>query len=85
MNSEEVKRKLMLFFKNNLLYNESMDEIEEDESLIQDGYIDSTGIIELVSFIEMTFGFKVFDREILPENFDSIKRIHNYVCGKVAS
>jgi acyl carrier protein len=44
----------MLFFQNNLLYNESTDEIDEEESLIQEGYIDSTGIIELVSFIEKT-------------------------------
>lgn len=83
MNSQAVKDKLLLFFQNNILYSEPMNEIDGDESLIDNGYIDSTGIIGLVTFIEKTFNFKVYDHEILPENFDSINSIYNYINNKV--
>ena len=81
--SIEVKDKLLVFFQNNILYNESINEIDGDESLIDSGYIDSTGIIGLVSFIEKTFDFRVYDHEIIPENFDSINNIYNYIENKL--
>ena len=83
MNSNEVRNKLYVFFKNNVLYNESTDEIDCDESLIDNGYIDSTGIIGLVTFIEKTFNFKVYDHEIIPENFDSINKILAYINTRI--
>jgi acyl carrier protein len=83
MNSGDVKDKLLLFFQNNILYNESMNEIDGDESLIDNGYIDSTGIIGLVTFIEKTFNFRVYDHEIIPENFDSINSIYTYINKKM--
>lgn len=81
--SKEVKDKLSVFFQNNILYNESVNEIDGDESLIDSGYIDSTGIIGLVGFIEKTFHFKVYDHEIIPENFDSINNIYAYIDKKL--
>jgi len=83
MNSTDVKDKLLIFFQNNILYNGSMNEIDGDESLIDNGYIDSTGIIGLVTFIEKTFNIKVYDHEILPENFDSINSIYMYINSKL--
>jgi len=85
MNSNDVREKLMSFFRNNILYDESINEIDGDESLIDNGYIDSTGIIGLVTFIEKTFNFKVKDHEILPENFDSINRLNTYINSKIAN
>lgn len=84
MNSKDVKDKLLVFFQNNILYYESMNEINGDESLIDNGYIDSTGIIGLVTFIEKTFNIKVYDNEILPENFNSINSIYLYINNKIA-
>ena len=83
MNHEELKDKLLTYFKNSILYNESIDEIDGDESLIDSGYIDSTGIIGLVAFMEKTFGIRVYDNEIIPENFDSLNSIYAYICSKV--
>lgn len=83
MNSEDIMGKLQIFFQNFILYNESMDEINGDESLIDKGYIDSTGLISLVAFIEETFNFKIYDREIIPENFESINKIHMYINNRV--
>lgn len=83
MDTEDLKNKLLIFFQNYILYNESIYEIDGDESLIDNGYIDSTGIIGLVTFIEKTFNFKIYDHDILPENFDSINRINMYINKRV--
>lgn len=85
MDSKDVKDKLLAFFQNIILYNESPDEIDGDESLIDNGYIDSTGLISLVTFIEDNFKFEIYDREIIPENFESINKIHMYINRKVMS
>lgn len=81
--STEVRDKLFVFFQNNILYSESINEIDEDESLIDNGYIDSTGIIGLVTFIEKTFNIRVYDHEIIPENFNSINSIYAYIDNKL--
>jgi acyl carrier protein len=83
MDSVDVKDKLLLFFQNNFYYGEAADEINADESLIGNGYIDSVGIIGLVSFIEKDFNIEVYDHEIIPENFDSLNNIFVYVSNKV--
>ncbi len=83
MNMSEVEDKLMFYFQNNVLYNESANELDRDESLIDGGYIDSTGIIGLVAYIEKTFGIKVHDHEIVPENFDTVNNIYNYIEQKL--
>src|SRR5205823_4141294 len=49
------------------------------------GIIDSTGVLELVCFLETTFGIEVQDDEMLPENLDSIRAISNYVARKLES
>lgn len=51
-------------------------------SLLDQGIIDSTGVLEVIFFIEDTFGIKVEDSEMLPENLDSIERIANFIAGK---
>lgn len=85
MNMETVSEKLIEFFQNNILYGESFDDIDRDESLIDKGYIDSIGIISLVAYIENTIGIKVYDNEIIPENFDSINSIYGYLNKKLGT
>ena len=48
------------------------------------GIIDSTGVLELVSFLETTFGIEVADEDMLPENLDSIRAITGYVSRKLS-
>ena len=83
MNSNDVKDKLLSFFRNFMPYDESI--IDGDESLIDNGYLDSTGLISLIAFIEDNFKFEVYDREIIPENFESINKIHRYINSRVLS
>lgn len=56
--------------------------LEDDASLLDRGIIDSTGVLEVIFFLEETFEIKVEDSEMLPENLDSIERISNFVSRK---
>jgi acyl carrier protein len=56
--------------------------LKVDTSLLDQGVIDSTGVLEVIGFIEETFGITVDDSELLPENLDSIEGIARYVIRK---
>ena len=56
--------------------------LEDRTSLLDHGIIDSTGVLEVIMFIESTFGVTVEDSEMLPENLDSIERIAAFVARK---
>lgn len=56
--------------------------IDTDASLLDSGLIDSTGIFELVSFLEGEFGIEVADEEIVPEHFETVRLIAAFVDGK---
>jgi acyl carrier protein len=59
--------------------------IGSDDSLLGSGVIDSTGVMELVLFLEETFHVEVADEEIIPENLDSIRSMSGYVERKLAA
>src|SRR3954467_11211364 len=73
------------FIGENFLFRDDGDAITHDASLLDAGIIDSTGVLELVSFLETTFGIEVQDDEMLPENLDSIRAITSYVSRKLES
>ena len=73
------------FIGENFLFRDDGDAITHDQSLLDAGIIDSTGVLELVCFLETTFGIEVQDDEMLPENLDSIRAISNYVGRKLES
>ncbi len=58
--------------------------LQDDASLLDQGIIDSTGVLEVVGFLEREFGIQVLDEEMLPENLDSISRIAAFVARKGA-
>ena len=58
--------------------------LEDRTSLLDQGIIDSTGVLEVILFIESTFGVTVEDSEMLPENLDSIERIAAFVARKTS-
>ena len=59
--------------------------LKGDTSFLENGIIDSTGVLELVSFIEETYGITVADEDIVPENLDSIANIARYIQSKGGS
>jgi acyl carrier protein len=56
--------------------------LTNEESLLEKGIIDSTGVLELVAYLEKTFAIKVHDAELLPENLDSINAIVAFLQRK---
>lgn len=77
-----VKETVLAYIVDNFLMGLRRQEIEMDSSLLDLGIIDSTGVIELISFLEETFGIQVADEDITPDNLDSIDRIERYVLAR---
>jgi len=67
-------------FENFIL--DAEDNLKDDDSLLEKGVIDSTGVLELVAFIEEKYGFTVEDEELVPENLDSIRNIAEFILRK---
>ncbi len=78
----ELSRRIRAFIEENFLFREDDTGLGDDESLLEAGLIDSTGILELVAFLETEFGIRMADAEIVPENLDSIRSIAGYVARK---
>lgn len=67
-------QKVRAFVIENYLFGEEGN-LGHDDSFMETGIIDSTGILELVRFLEATFGIKITDEELIPDNLDSINKI----------
>ena len=80
----DTERRVRKFIEDNFLFREDRADIDAAESLIDAGLIDSTGVLELVAFLEGEFGLRMADAEIVPENLDSIGAIVRYVESKEA-
>lgn len=57
--------------------------LRDDDSFLEQGVIDSTGVLELISWIEETYGVEVVDGELVPENFDSVDNVAAYLGAKL--
>ena len=77
----EIKKQVRAFVTSNF-YVADPAALEEGASLLDGGIVDSTGMLEVISFIEDTFGITVKDSEMLPDNLDSIERIANFIARK---
>ena len=78
------KSKIRQFILENFVIGLAEEELNDDDSFLDQGIIDSTGVLELVAFLEETYGFDVADEEVLPENFDSINNLAAYIERKQA-
>lgn len=82
--NHDISLAVRRFIAENFLFRDEADAIANDASLLDAGIIDSTGVLELVCFLETTFGIQVADEDMLPENLDSIRAISNYVSRKLS-
>ena len=78
----KIENQIRQFLVENFVLSDQMDEIGFDESLLENGVIDSTGILEVVFFVEDEFGIEIDNSEVLPENFDSINSLAAYIRRK---
>ncbi len=70
------------FVNSNFLMGSGAIKFSNDDSLIEKGIIDSTGILEMVNFIQKNFGIKINDEDLIPENLDSINSIASFITRK---
>lgn len=82
--TEDISLAVRRFIAENFLFRDEPDTIAPEASLLDAGIIDSTGVLELVSFLESTFDIQVADEDMLPENLDSIRAISGYVGRKLS-
>jgi acyl carrier protein len=82
--TSSIKRQVLQFILDNFMMGGAK-EIADDASFMDHHIIDSTGFLELISFVEQTFEIQVFDEEMIPENLDSLNSIERYVLHKHAA
>lgn len=78
-----IKQQIVEFIGANFLYDGAMLDLGDDDSLVENGIVDQTGIIELVLFVEDTYYFQVPESDLTPENFDTISDIARYVSQRL--
>jgi len=78
---DDIRARVREFVLTNF-YVPTGDALKDDTSLFEGGYVDSTGVLELIAFIEGAFGVQVADAETVPENLDSIERVARFVERK---
>jgi acyl carrier protein len=79
-----MRAKLRKFIESNFYVPEG-EPLPDDGSLLDRGVIDSTGVLELIGFLQDEFGIEVKDEEMLPENLDSIAKLDAYVATKLGA
>ena len=81
MQLTQIREQVRTFVRTNFYVPETVT-LSDDASLLEQGIIDSTGVLELVSFIEDSFGISIDDAEMVPQNLDSVERIATFVGRK---
>ena len=71
------------YIAKNLLFSEIGFNYDDEASFLDEGIIDSLGVIELVTFVEKQFGVSVADQELIPDNFDSVRKLDAYIRHKL--
>jgi acyl carrier protein len=77
----EIRNQVREFVVRHFLFGEE-NGMQDHSSLLEQGVVDSTGVLELVAFLESSYGLRIADDELVPDNLDSIERIVQFVQRK---
>jgi acyl carrier protein len=80
-----IREQIRDYIARNFLFGSDASALDDGASLVEQGIVDDTGVLELVLFVEETYGVQATEDELLPENFDSVDNIVEYVAGKLAA
>jgi acyl carrier protein len=81
--TDSIATEIREFIVSNFLFGQQQP-LADDQSFLEGGIIDSTGLLELVSFVEQRYGISIADRELVPENLDSLRNVSQFVARKQA-
>lgn len=78
----DTAEKIRTYIAQNMLFSKDGFPYPNDASFLEEGIVDSTGILELVMFVEETFAIEVDDEDLVPDNFDSVDKLARYIARK---
>ncbi len=79
MPESDVRNTIRKFIEERFMIGRPSNMIKDTDSLLEKGIIDSTGVLELVSFLEENYGITVEDEDLVPENLGAVSNIVSYV------
>jgi acyl carrier protein len=79
---QAIEQQLRQFVVNNFLFGQGEDQLSNHDSFLEKGIVDSTGILELVVFLEKQYRIKIEDEELIPANLDSIDNLLRFIEKK---
>ena len=79
----DIKGQVKAYILEDIMMGADPSELSDSASFLDSGILDSTGVVELISFLEKTFGIKVRDEEMIPENLDTLFNVERFVGGKL--
>ncbi|HEX9818553.1 MAG TPA: acyl carrier protein [Methylomirabilota bacterium] len=80
---KQIRQELRRFVVTNFLLGEDGDGLGDDASFLEQGIVDSTGVLELVSFLERRYAITLEDEELVPDNLDSIRNLMAFLERKL--
>ena len=84
MTLAEIQKKVYDYVVSNFIFD-ARTELRDDQSLLGSGIVDSTGILELIAFVEGTFHVHFEDAELVADNFDSVNRVTSSIARKLTA
>lgn len=82
---EDIKNQVRQFIADNFILGAEGVSLGDDDSFLEHHVLDSTGFLELISHLEETYGIKVLDDEMVPENLDSLRSVTDFIARKRAA
>ncbi len=78
-----IETQIRDYINQNILFGDDTIKYSDDDSFLEEGIIDSVGVMELILFVEQQLGVIIEDHEVTPDNFDSVNRLSAYVRSKM--
>jgi acyl carrier protein len=79
-----IEKQIKQYVAENFLFSDDGYTLPEEASFLEEGIVDSTGVLELILFVEETYGITVANEDVLPENFDSVTKLATFIRRKMS-
>lgn len=81
--SDTIRQNVSAYIRKTFLFSDDAN-LDPDQSLLASGVIDSTGVLELINYLESTYGIRFGDEELVADNFDSVARVSAFLATKLS-
>jgi acyl carrier protein len=82
MTTDTIRDEVRAFIIGNFMFGQGGGSLTDDQSFLESGIVDSTGVLELIGFLEQHYSIAVADDEVLPANLDSVSQLVHFVRRK---